>query len=120
MTAHWSAETAWPWLQQCLPEPIRVHHVHNGKVVLAGEPPSVVLRINAAAMRVGVFTARHWGDLAALADEPIASLTWIKLPADETACQTAVRHLVDAASTIHAARLTEQTHRINAPNKRTE
>jgi hypothetical protein len=100
----WNPESALPWLERSLPPPVRRTETHNGHVLLAGAPPAVVVRLNGAAMRVGVFAALQWGDLTALADESIASVIWNKLPDDEQTCIEVVSHLAAAAAALHKAR----------------
>lgn len=101
---NWTPETAAPWLQGALPQPVQIERVHNGLVLIAGTPPQVVVRCNGAAMRLGVFGAQSWGDRAALADEPIASLTWNKLPTDPEQCAKVVSLLAQAAQALYVAR----------------
>ncbi len=103
--SHWDPETALPWLRRCLPQPVREQVVHNGFVLFAGEPEAVVLRLNGAALRIGVFATLPWGDKPALADQGIAALTRVMLPADEQVCMEVVGKLAQAAARLHADRV---------------
>jgi|GEM_PF-5137669 len=78
---------------------------NGGMVLVCGEPAAVVVRLNGAAIRIGVFAAMQWRDLTALADEPIASILWKHLPNNDEDALAAIGHIVKAAETIHASRL---------------
>lgn len=105
--APWNPETALGWLQEALPSPVQRTSTQSGYILLAGEPVAVVVRVNAAALRIGVFGVQRWREVSALSDEPIASITWSKLPADEASCREVVAKLASAAALLHAARVLE-------------
>ena len=96
------------WLLQALPAPQQSVQTHSGSVILAGEPVAVVARLNGAAVRIGVFASKEWKSMAALADEPLASVTWDRLPTDIDACARIISSLSDAALAMHSARLAER------------
>lgn len=101
----WNAATAEPWLRALLPQPVERIEAAGGSVLLiGGDPGLVALRLNSAAVRVGLFAQKWWGDKAVLVDETLVALPWARVPADLAHATMMLQHLIEAAAVARRAR----------------
>ena len=101
----WGPDSAEPWLRALLPTPVKRIEAAGGSVLLVGGDPGLVaLRLNNAAVRVGVFAQKWWGAKAVLVDESLVAVPWARVPADLTQAKAMLGHLIEAAIVARQAR----------------
>jgi len=102
---HWGVISAQPWLLELLPQPVQQIEAAGGSVLLiGGDPGLVALRLNSAAVRVGVFAQKWWGPRAVLVDETLVAVPWARVPMDEALARAMLGHLIEAAVVARRAR----------------
>ncbi len=101
----WGPASAEAWLQALLPTPVKRIEAAGGTVLLVGGDPGLVaLRLNNAAVRVGLFAQKWWGARAVLVDESLVAVPWARIPADPDHAKAMLGHLIDAAIVARKAR----------------
>ncbi|MCO4760512.1 MAG: hypothetical protein KC502_03365 [Myxococcales bacterium] len=101
----WGQDNAEPWIQALLPMPVERIAAAGGSVLLVGGDPGLVaLRLNSAAVRVGLYAQKWWGAKPVLVDETLVALPWARLPDDLGAAKIMMQHLIDAAIVARKAR----------------
>jgi len=101
----WSLETAESWLTELLPQPVERILAAGGSVLLVGgEPGLVALRLNSAAVRVGLYAQKWWGPKPVLVDETLVAVPWARIPADPVHARAMLSHLIQAAVVARKAR----------------